>query len=89
MLITIKKLLEDELRRSIQNNSLTERFKQIVFYTVHNALIQFYGSNYSTRCLQSTLGIRLILQKFEINSVFVEGSVCFGLVFGKNPYILG
>jgi len=50
--------------------------REYVFFVVHKALLKYYGENYSTRCLQSSAAINMLLSGFGIKSTIFTGSIC-------------
>lgn len=85
----IKSILENEFSTSKSTNQISDKLKKVMFCVVSRTLSKVYGENYSTRCLQSSIGIMSIFEMFEIKSLIVEGAVCFATVYGDNPYKFG
>lgn len=72
--------LQKQLEKSKTERSTSDFLRQLVLKIVDGALRAEYGDNYSMRCLQSSEGIRLLLESFGIRSYLVKGAVCFAQV---------
>ena len=82
----INETIKRDIEESIGTKGTSDLLKRIVFTIVEKSLIKVYGINYSTKCLQSSIGIQMLLKDFGINSRILCGSVCFSSVRGYNPY---
>lgn len=82
----LKEKLCNEVMISRNNKSTSIFLKRFILSIIEEALIDVYEENYSTRCLQSSLGIQKLLNEFGIVSKLFEGSCCFPNVKGENPY---
>jgi hypothetical protein len=78
--------IPDAIAKSKYNKGLDETLKRFILSIVDEALINVYGPNYSTRCLQSSIGVQKILTDFGIKSKLQLGACCFSIVKGNQPY---
>lgn len=68
--------VQKELRRVKANKKCTEELRRYVLSVTTDALVRNFGSNYSDKCLQASLGIQFVLKQFGIASTLVEGALC-------------
>lgn len=65
-----------------KRNKITSPFlRKLIFSVVEKTLRNHYGSGYSERCLQSSVSIRKLLEKFDIKSKEYCGAVCVSQAF--------
>lgn len=86
-MVLLRKNILSEIKKSKDEKSVTDFLKRFILSIVELALMDVYGDNYSTRCLQSSIGIKKLLEDFGINSKLIEGACCFSNIKGSNPYM--
>lgn len=73
----IKKQIEISNRKKKTSPFL----KRLIFSVVDKALKKHYGDSYAVKCLQSSVAIHTILEKYEIRAQELVGALCVSQVF--------
>ena len=80
--------IDNEIEKSKKEKSITPFIKYLIFSILEDSLVEVYGSNYSMKCLQSSIATRELLNDLGFHSKLDYGSCCFSIVRGQYPYNL-
>lgn len=73
--------IKKQIQKSRQAGKSSRFLSEFVLFIADKALRERYGGNYSTKCLQSSVAIQMILKEFGINSAIWGQHVCVAEVY--------
>ena len=79
--------IENHAKISKQTGRTTFLLSQLAFTIVDNVLIAHYGESDCMKCLQSSIGLQMVLSKFGINSILWGDAVCVAEVCSSSHYL--
>jgi len=77
--------LQKQVQKSRRDGHTTQFLKRLIFSIVDRALHEHYGGDYPQKCLQSSVGIQMVLKKLGIGSRLWTGSACFAQAYKHAP----
>lgn len=81
--------IREHVEKSHREKRTTYFLRQLVFLIVDETLTKHYGADYSMRCLQSSAGIRSVLDSLGIKSDLFKGAVCIAQVYEEDETVSG
>ena len=80
--ILIKKtFIQNQVKKSKIEKKTSLFLRRLIFHVVDIALKKHYSENFSMKCLQSSVAIRILLEQNNIKSRELMGAVCVSQVF--------
>jgi hypothetical protein len=80
-----KGFLQKQVQKSRRERRTSSFLRRLVFSVVDQTLHDHYGGDYPQKCLQSSVGIQLVLGKFGIESKLWMGAACFAQAYRNSP----
>jgi hypothetical protein len=80
-----KGFLQKQIQKSRREGRTSPFLRRLVFSVVDQALHEHYGADYPQKCLQSSVGIQLVLGKLGIESKLWMGAACFAQAYRNSP----
>ena len=81
--------LQKQIQKSRRDGHTSQFLRRFVFSIVDQALHDHYGGDYPQKCLQSSVGIQLVLKKLGIESKLWTGAACFAQAYKTVPEMIG
>lgn len=76
--------LKKQIEKAKEKRKTPKFLRRLIFLAVDRALKKHYSETYSMKCLQSSLALGMVLEKFDIRSRAIVGGVCVAQVFDDN-----
>lgn len=77
--------IQKQAQKSRRDRHTSQFLRRFVFSVVDEALHEHYGGDYPQKCLQSSVGIQLVLKKLGIESKLWTGAACFAQAYKNAP----
>jgi hypothetical protein len=77
--------LQKQVQKSRRDRHTSQFLRRFVFSIVDQALHEHYRRDYPQKCLQSSVGIQLVLKKLGIESRLWTGAACFAQAYKNAP----
>ena len=76
--------LKKQIDKAKEKGKTPKFLRRLTFLVVDRALKKQYSETYSMKCLQSSLALSMVLDKFAIRSKPIVGGVCVAQVYDNN-----
>jgi len=82
--MAVKELGEEHLQFVLSENVKEEvtniALQHWVLTIVHKAMVDFYGKDYSTRCMECAMGVHRVLAKYDLAGPITMGALCIPMI---------